>query len=251
MVLAVAWYGGWPFAVVVGVAALIAQYEFYCLARLDRYVVPMTLGLCAGAVVLLRVQIGAPIEFAFLGFVVFLLGSLIALHNRENVLLLGGAALAGIIYPTLMLSYVAVMRSSDALPGVATELTLLTLIGVWAADTTAYFVGRKFGKRHMSPVSPGKTWEGFFGGLIGALVAVAVAAAIIGPLNAVETLFVGLACGVLGPMGDLVESAFKRSADVKDSGRVLPGHGGMLDRLDAVIVAAPVVYAWATLTGLL
>lgn len=251
LVFALAWYGGWPFAVLVGIAAIVAQYEFYCLAGLDRFASTMTLGLLAGAVVVLRTQLGPPTEFAFLAVAILLLASLILLHGRANVLLLGSASLAGVIYPTMLLSYMEVMRSADALPGVARQLTVLTLLGVWTADTVAYAVGRRFGKHHMSEVSSAKTWEGFYGGLVGAVVVVAAVAAIIGPLGAVETLFVGLASGIIGPLGDLTESVFKRSAVVKDSGRILPGHGGMLDRLDALIVVAPVVYGWATLTGLL
>jgi len=129
-------------------------------------------------------------------------------------------------------------------------LVLAAMALVWIADTAAYFSGRAFGKRRLAPeVSPGKTWEGVYG----ALVAVAVYALLLVPLaaaagysGAVSTvsiaIWVALALGLaaLSVVGDLYESLLKRQAGVKDSGRVLPGHGGVLDRIDALLAAMPV-----------
>jgi phosphatidate cytidylyltransferase len=122
---------------------------------------------------------------------------------------------------------------------------LLAFIAITAADdTVAYFVGANFGKRKLAPlISPGKTWEGFIGGLAGALVAGLAAGALVGPLGVGHGAALGALCGLLAPAGDLVESLFKRELQIKDSGRLLPGHGGFLDRLDAMIFCAP----WALL----
>lgn len=113
---------------------------------------------------------------------------------------------------------------------------------VWAADSGAYFAGRAFGRRRLAPrVSPGKTWEGAFGGTALAVVAAGVLAWGLGwqPLSGWVVLGAGLA--VVAIVGDLFESAVKRARDVKDSGGLLPGHGGVLDRIDSTVAVAPVL----------
>lgn len=115
---------------------------------------------------------------------------------------------------------------------------------VWAADSGAYFAGRAFGRRRLAPrVSPGKTWEGAFGGTALAVVAAGVLAWGLGwqPLSGWVVLGAGLA--VVAIVGDLFESAVKRARDVKDSGGLLPGHGGVLDRIDSTVAVAPVLAA--------
>ncbi len=127
---------------------------------------------------------------------------------------------------------------------------LLLFVIVFSCDTGAYFVGRAWGRRKLAPsLSPKKTWEGVVGGVslsvVGAFVFNAICGFTLGPWWLVlTTAFLGSVAGV---MGDLVESAFKRFSGVKDSGAVLPGHGGILDRVDALLFAAPVV--WAVLSG--
>lgn len=125
------------------------------------------------------------------------------------------------------------------------KLLMFTLVITWVGDTAAYFVGRAIGKHRMAPVlSPKKTWEGTVASLLGALlVAVAFAKWITVPLP--HLLAMAAAGNFAGQAGDLLESAYKRSAGVKDSGTLLPGHGGVLDRIDALILAIPVVwYYW-------
>jgi phosphatidate cytidylyltransferase len=126
-------------------------------------------------------------------------------------------------------------------------LLLFALVITWAGDTTAYFVGRAVGRHPFAPhLSPKKTWEGAVAGFVGSLV-VAWAMAHWGRVNVATVHVVGMAAAgnVAGQMGDLLESAYKRSAGVKDSGAMLPGHGGILDRIDALILAFPVVwYYW-------
>ncbi len=129
--------------------------------------------------------------------------------------------------------------------GPALAMTLLVI--VWAADTGAWFTGRRFGKTPLAPhVSPGKTWEGVAGGLAGAAAAGAAAAWWLGR-SWVELLAAAVLASGASVVGDLYESVAKRRAGVKDSGRLLPGHGGILDRIDGVTAAAPVyavVMAW-------
>ena len=129
------------------------------------------------------------------------------------------------------------------LPGLllrGAELLLFVLLIVWAADMGAYFAGKRFGRVKLAPaISPGKTWEGVIGGLL--LVAVlAVAGAVWFGVPAQTLLPFCLAVGAISVVGDLTVSMFKRTAGVKDSGRLFPGHGGVLDRIDSVAAAAPV-----------
>jgi phosphatidate cytidylyltransferase len=117
---------------------------------------------------------------------------------------------------------------------------LLVLLLVWIADTAAYFVGRAWGKRKLAPaISPGKTWEGALGGAAGALVYAIILGTFIEGLFWVPYLLAAALLAVLSIVGDLFESAAKRQAAVKDSGTLLPGHGGVLDRIDSATAALP------------
>lgn len=129
------------------------------------------------------------------------------------------------------------------------RLLLFALVITWAADTTAYFVGRAFGKHPLAPhISPKKTWEGSLGSLIGSLL-VAYAFRFWIPIPLIHLLIMAVLGNVAGQMGDLLESAYKRSAGVKDSGGLLPGHGGVLDRIDALILCIPVIWYYLVLVN--
>src|ERR1700680_2530650 len=121
---------------------------------------------------------------------------------------------------------------------------LFTLFLVWTGDMAAYFVGRAFGRVPMAPVlSPKKTWEGAVGNLVGSLL-VAVGFVRWLPADLAGLLLVAALANIAGQAGDLIESAYKRGAGAKESGGLLPGHGGMLDRIDSLVFAAPVVWCY-------
>jgi phosphatidate cytidylyltransferase len=130
-----------------------------------------------------------------------------------------------------------------------TPLLLLgSFILVWINDTFAYFVGKNFGKQKLFPsVSPKKTVEGFLGGLFFSCIASYFIAKYTGSLNFTYWLILAIIISVFGTIGDLIESKFKRQANVKDSGVIMPGHGGLLDRLDSIIFAAPFIYLFLRL----
>jgi phosphatidate cytidylyltransferase len=132
---------------------------------------------------------------------------------------------------------------------------VMSFVVTWMNDTFAYFAGRFLGRHKMLPrISPKKTWEGFAGGfggsIVGALVLLAIFPAGWLPSLTVGGCFVlGGVAAVVGPVGDLAESMLKRAAGVKDSGKLIPGHGGLLDRIDALLFVAPWVYLFAALSS--
>lgn len=126
------------------------------------------------------------------------------------------------------------------------QMLLIVLLPIYLNDTLAYVSGRIFGKRLMIPsVSPKKTWEGFIGGLIGAALVMLGILYFVGyftTANAIAIVIISVLASVLATLGDLFESKLKRSISIKDSGNILPGHGGILDRIDAMLFVAPVLY---------
>lgn len=157
------------------------------------------------------------------------------------VVLDGVRVLAGVACVALPFAALIALRLDDA----GLQWTALAFLVTFATDTSAYAVGRAVGRRKLAPsISPGKTWEGAVGGLVGA---VAAAAALVTLLGEIETrilpaIALGLGVGVAAQAGDLLESKVKRLADAKDSGRLIPGHGGLLDRLDSLLPVFPLVY---------
>jgi phosphatidate cytidylyltransferase len=159
------------------------------------------------------------------------------------------AALAGLL--VLVPGGVTVTVLLAKLPeGVA--LVLLVLVIVWAADVGAYFAGRRLGRHKLAPdVSPGKTWEGVGGGLVAAgLAALAGGAVLDGPLPSPAALFaLGAGLAAISVIGDLTVSMYKRNVGLKDSGRLIPGHGGALDRVDSITAAVPLYVLLLLLSG--
>jgi phosphatidate cytidylyltransferase len=132
--------------------------------------------------------------------------------------------------------------------GVGPAWVALVIVVSFGNDTGAYFAGRAFGRHKLAPaISPGKTIEGALGGLVASLVAMFVARAFFMPtLTVRDCLMIGVPAAIVGPVGDLVESLLKRGAGAKDSGRLLPGHGGILDRIDALLFVGAYVCLYAT-----
>ena len=159
----------------------------------------------------------------------------------------GAIVLTGMLYIGLTLSYLIFVRLFPQ----GDLLLLFLLLVTWAADTGAYYVGTLYGHRPLAPrISPKKTVEGLFGGFIGATIVAFVARWTFVPeFSNLDTIVLAVLLTTAGLWGDLVESAIKRSVGVKDSGGLLPGHGGMLDRLDSLLFTAPAFYYYVTFMG--
>ncbi|HEY5946865.1 MAG TPA: phosphatidate cytidylyltransferase [Kofleriaceae bacterium] len=154
------------------------------------------------------------------------------------------ATVCGIVYAGFLLTFLAFLKRID--PRHGGDTVVLVLLVAWVADTGGYFAGRFLGKTKLyEAVSPKKTWAGAWGGLAGSLLGVAVLKLLFAKwLGWDDVVLIAIPGGILGQLGDLAESLIKRSVGVKDSGSLLPGHGGILDRIDAVLFIAPYVYVY-------
>jgi phosphatidate cytidylyltransferase len=152
-----------------------------------------------------------------------------------------GLTIVGPFYVCLPLMLLALIAR---LPE-GTLWVLYLLAVVFAGDTASFYVGRRFGKHRLIHVSPGKTWEGTAGGLLANTAIGGIFGSLFFPsLSLASIMVLGISIGISGQIGDLVESLFKRRSDLKDSGTLLPGHGGLLDRIDGLLFAIPVLYLY-------
>ena len=146
----------------------------------------------------------------------------------------------GIVYVSFLMSYLGVIRASG---DNGRELIFFVLLITWMGDTTAYYGGKGFGKHKLAPaISPKKTVEGAIIGLIGSIVGAIIAKSWFLDISILNAIAAGILIGVFGQFGDLSESIIKRNLQVKDSGGIIPGHGGILDRVDSLLFSAPVFY---------
>ena len=236
--------GGWFFGGFVLVVALLAQWDLYGLAEAGGARPLKAVGLVAGGLLVLRTLLPFAVPLAVTLLLVGLAAELYRRIDRplENVAL----TVFGVFYPALLASYLVELRLESA-PAIgefeAFALTTTVLLAIWASDSFAYIVGRLVGKTPLFPrISPKKTIEGAVGGVLGAVAMIAVLKLVWLPfLEWPDVVVLGIIGGALGQFGDLAESLFKRSVGVKDSGAYFPGHGGMLDRIDALLVALPLV----------
>ena len=243
----------WAFSLLVASATSVALFEFYRLLEAAGWVVPRAAGLTLFLGILLAAHLESPgALLGCTGATLLALPTLVMFSSPPQALLLPSSA--GAVFATL---YVALGASAViGLRARGWEPVVFLLAVVWAGDSAAYYAGRTWGKRKLAPVvSPKKTWEGFWGQLAGGTLfggaAVAVVLAVAHPspedtgVGAWWVVLMGALLGLVvsgaAVVGDLVESTFKRSVDVKDSGGLIPGHGGLLDRLDSLLYASPVL----------
>jgi phosphatidate cytidylyltransferase len=242
LVIGVAYLGGWWLLALALAGGLIALHELYTMARELR---PLVIGGYGGFVLtMLGLQLGgAPwmlggiLSTLLLAFLFFGLSDV-----RPSATASFGVTLLGVVWVGGGIGMLLLIRD---IPENGFWALMAVLFTVFAADTAAFFVGRAIGRHKMAPaISPGKSWEGFVGGVLGAML---VAFVILYRdredfLTTPQMLALGAVVAIAAVVGDLFESAVKRDLRTKDSGRLLGGHGGMLDRLDSLLWAGPAAY---------
>jgi phosphatidate cytidylyltransferase len=242
----VLWASPFHFFLVLGILVILAQYEFYRLFPAIPVDSGLWMGLSAGAgflyVIYLKSTGSVPPETLDAVIALLLLTALggTLLSGWVDRMAHLPVVWLGIMYVPFLMGTLLLIRG---IPGGAHWIVYLLAL-TWIVDAGGYFVGKALGRHKMAPrISPGKTWEGAAGGaIVGILFSVAVARYLPGNTSRVAMLSIGVLLSVTGQIGDLVESAFKRQAGVKDSGHFLPGHGGMLDKVDSLLFNAPVLY---------
>jgi len=252
---AILWLPPWVFLALVAVAVLLATHELAGMARAHQLAFNRCLPLLAVTAVLVSSW-----RFGWVGLAVATTGTLALLpaaqlaHPERPRGGLTGAAVAcfAALYLGVGGTFLGWLRTLPS-PEVAGRLTVFFLLCIWFGDSGAYYVGRTLGRHRMAPrVSPKKTWEGLAGGTLTTLaVAAAMKPLLVPQLGWWDAMAVAAILTVAAPVGDLVESLFKRETGVKDSSTLLLGHGGFLDRTDSVLFGAPPVVLFLLGRGLI
>lgn len=248
-VLACVWLGDWAIATLLAIMAALATFELLNFTHhRNRLPCDRISILAAGALPLSAAAWGTQGRFWVISGLLVALLALHVLFERTRTSDLTSAVFAP-LYTGFLLSYLVLLR---AVPHIGREIALALVLSVWASDVFAYFVGSLLGRHKMAPrISPKKSWEGFAAGLLGCTAVWAGLTLVPNvEISLALALLTGLGVGVSSVIGDLAESRLKREAGVKDSGTMLPGHGGFLDRLDSLILAAIAAYWILTWGGM-
>jgi phosphatidate cytidylyltransferase len=228
LAIAVAWFGSWPFTLFWTLAAIAVWWEWIGLVEPSARNVLLATGVCALALQAILFETDH-LAIALMIVALGVLAGIVTAGRRAP------AVAGGLVYASALLVAAACLRA-DAEYGLAAILFLFAV--VWGTDIGAYFAGRAFGGPKLAPaISPKKTWSGAIGGTIAGVAAAIAVAAAFGIRNPVILAFVALILSVASQCGDLFESWLKRRFDVKDASSLIPGHGGVMDRLDGFIFA--------------
>lgn len=243
----------WLFVALAAAAMVLGLWEFYLLAKRLQLKPDPVPGFVAGAALITISLQKEP----FLNFLLFLVVVIVLVIVTLTAAMLRGApfdkmigstgaTILGVLYVALLGTHLVLIRTGFE-PTLSAHLLSFFFLVLMGSDAGAYYIGRAFGKRKLAPkISPGKTWEGVFGGVAAALAMATLAHFwFFRELPLKWMLPLALAMSIVGILGDLVESALKRSASAKDAASILPGHGGLLDRLDSLLFNAPLIYYFA------
>ncbi len=246
------WIIGWShpyvFDAAIALVAVLAMYEFLALGRAKGYHLPIPL--CIAIMLIIMAAFILPqlsVEFGmFVALLVIPASYVFSKHSLEDSLPSSAIAVLATTYVGMLGG--SLIRLRHDFP-VGWKLVFFLLLVVWLGDSGAYYVGRKFGRHKLSPrISPKKTIEGLVGGFMASVItALAIHFTFFPEFPLLHAVIAGVILSFAGVVGDLAESMWKRSAAVKDSGTLIPGHGGFLDRFDSILFTAPILYCYWTL----
>ncbi|AZR72377.1 hypothetical protein BBF96_02585 [Anoxybacter fermentans] len=242
-------FGGLPFLTAVLILTVLGLLEFYRMVSIKGKKPFKGVGVISGLILVLLTYFN---NKSFVIGDIILPGLIVALfmvfsvqlikNGTEDTIQNVAITFFGIFYVVGLISHFILLRNlkNPILPGI--NAIYFALICTWATDSFAYFVGKSFGRKHLAPnISPKKTVEGFIGGILGSFLA-GLIYSIINGFSPFKAGVIAFLIGIVGQMGDLFESALKRDAGIKDSGNLIPGHGGVLDRFDSAFFTLPLTY---------
>ena len=252
----------YSFALLFGIITILACREFYNLMNEHQQAGVNGIVNCIGAIILFFTvffyqirMVSINIILVYLIYLIFLFISGLYM-KRDNVLKSWAYALFGQVYIALPFSLLSVISISQVSifgieitqrPEYSPFILLALFVFIWVNDTGAYLVGSQIGKHRLfERISPKKSWEGFFGGVIFAMIAGFLFSFILTDYNAIECIGMGFIVSIFATWGDLTESLIKRTIGVTDSGTIIQGHGGILDRFDSILLAAPAYLIYLT-----
>jgi phosphatidate cytidylyltransferase len=245
--------------ILVAVCGGLGVFEFYRLSGVLKKIPLAVFGVIFTVIFIVYPHINysfqlPPASLVLTGVVILSLIMLVFLPKEKGLFIHWATMAAGILYIGWILSFLTLLRLE---PGTATfpeagrNFVFLALFATFGSDTAAYFTGKALGKHKLAPqISPGKTWEGTVAGIIGGVIICllfTLDTPLQLPLNYWQAVLLGVLVSIFGQMGDLVESLLKRNYGVKDSGSLMPGHGGIMDRIDSIMFAGVVVYLYYAL----
>lgn len=248
--IAVTYFGGIPFLALGFIIGLASYYEFHIMTKNKKTNTNLFIGMAAVFVIILNAY------FSFTGYLFILLITIALLtltemfRNNGSAIHNIGSSLLGIVYIGLSTAALIFLRQfygqSEMLYTQGGFLILAMFASIWICDSAAFFIGTAFGKHKLFPrISPNKSWEGAVAGFVFSIITmIAARALIVDFLSMTDTIIIGIIVGIFGQMGDLVESMIKRDAAVKDSSSILPGHGGIFDRFDSIMLSSIMVYLY-------
>ena len=247
VVVVVSYLGGYFFFVFVLGIAVISFYEFWLFARNKEINSNLFLGILSLIIIITNSFRNFIDFYALLLWIILILTIVELFRNKGSAINNLGSALLGVLYIGLFASALVSIREfypEEYLQGGL--LVVAILFSIWICDSAAFFGGTAFGKHKLFPrVSPKKSWEGAVFGLLFAVAAMISSKAIfLDFISWKDAIIIGIIIGIVGQLGDLIESLFKRDAGLKDSSEFIPGHGGVFDRFDSLLYVAPVVFLY-------
>ena len=241
-----------PFATFIGLVVVLAQIEFYNLMIKKGFQPWIPGGLVAGIAWIAVAYLSPGLLFPLMILIFLMFLGIMLFKTIDNAAANIAVTMLGFLYIPVMLSILIILRESPTQFGGSyhegSQLVMIVFASIWICDSLAFVFGKWLGKKKIAAsISPGKSWAGCIAGLIGAVITVVIINYLNWKpeyLNLSDLIIIGIIAGVFGQVGDFIESVFKRDAAVKDSGTLLMGHGGVLDRFDSFLFAPAFVYLY-------
>lgn len=245
-ILYISYFGKIPFLLFVLAIGMVSFFEFMKFSQLKKNSPQIAIGILSVGTIILNKSLNFIEYYDLLLAIVVVLSLSELFRNKGSAIYNIGVTLLGLLYIGFFTSSILAIRENFFIYERGGFLMMAIIITIWVCDSAAFFGGINLGKHKLFPrVSPKKSWEGAIFGFVFSIIAMIVAKYLVLEfLKLEQAIIIGAIVGTVGQMGDLIESLFKRDAGVKDSSNLIPGHGGIFDRFDSLLVASPVIFLY-------